>query len=94
VVHLLFDLAEKYGKYVRDGSIAIGIRLSHQELASIIGSTRETVTLVLGELQEEGALSISRKEIVLHEVGRLAAEIEVQVPNLKPTRDLWREPAR
>jgi CRP/FNR family cyclic AMP-dependent transcriptional regulator len=94
VVHLLFDLAEKYGKYVQDGSIAIGIRLSHQELASIIGSTRETVTLVLGELQEEGALTVSRKEIVLHEVGRLAAEIEVQVPNIKLSKDLWRQPAQ
>jgi CRP-like cAMP-binding protein len=94
VVHLLFDLAEKYGKYQRDGTIAIGIRLSHQELASIIGSTRETVTLVLGELQDEGALTTSRKEIILHEVGKLAAEIEVPVPSLKRTRDLWREPAR
>lgn len=93
VVHLLFDLAEKYGKYARDGSLAIGIRLSHQELASIIGSTRETVTLVLGELHEEGAISISRKEIIIHEVGRLAAEIEVPVPILNPTKDLWREPA-
>ncbi len=93
VVHLLFDLAEKYGKYQRDGSIAIGIRLSHQELASIIGSTRETVTLVLGELQDEGALTTSRKEIILHEVGKLAAEIEVPVPSLRRTRDLWREPA-
>ena len=54
LVHLLFDLAEKYGKYTKDGGISLGIHLSHQELASIIGSTRETVTLVLGELQSEG----------------------------------------
>jgi CRP/FNR family cyclic AMP-dependent transcriptional regulator len=94
VVHLLFDLAEKYGRYLRDGSISIGIRLSHQELASIIGSTRETVTLVLGELQEERSISVTRKEIVMHEVGRLAAEIEVPVPNLKRTRDLYRQPAQ
>jgi CRP/FNR family transcriptional regulator, cyclic AMP receptor protein len=94
VVHLLFDLAEKYGKYMKDGAISIGIRLSHQELASIIGSTRETVTLVLGELQEEGAVSVTRKEIVLHEVGRLATQIDIPVPSLKRPRDLWREPAR
>jgi CRP/FNR family transcriptional regulator, cyclic AMP receptor protein len=93
VVHLLFDLADKYGKYLQDGSISIGIRLSHQELASIIGSTRETVTLVLGELQEEGAISVSRKEIILHEVGKLAAEVEVPVPSPKRTNNLWREPA-
>jgi CRP-like cAMP-binding protein len=92
VVHLLFDLADKYGKYLQDGSLAIGIRLSHQELASIIGSTRETVTLVLGELQEEGAITVSRKEIILHEVGKLAAEVEVPVPSPKRNKDLWRLP--
>ena len=57
-------------------------------------STACLAFLVLGELQEEGALSVSRKEIILHEVGRLAAEIEAPIPNLKPTRDLWREPTR
>ena len=63
LVHLLFDLAEKYGRYTKEGGISLGIHLSHQELASIIGSTRETVTLVLGELQAEGAISISRREL-------------------------------
>jgi CRP/FNR family transcriptional regulator, cyclic AMP receptor protein len=94
VIHLLFDLAEKYGKYQREGGISIGIRLSHQELASMIGSTRETVTLVLGELQTEGAISISRKEIVMHDPGRLATQIDIPVPNLKLQRDLWRQPIR
>src|ERR1700722_18639121 len=46
LVHLLFDLAEKYGRYTKEGGIALSIHLSHQELANIIGSTRETVTLV------------------------------------------------
>jgi CRP/FNR family transcriptional regulator, cyclic AMP receptor protein len=90
-VHLLFDLAENYGKYTKDGGISIGIRLSHQELASIIGSTRETVTLVLGELQTEGAISFNRREIILREVGRLAEMVEVPVPNLRSRNDLWKK---
>jgi CRP/FNR family cyclic AMP-dependent transcriptional regulator len=94
VIHLLFELAEKYGKYQKEGAISIGIRLSHQELASIIGSTRETVTLVLGELEREGAITITRKEIVLNEPGQLAAIIEIQVPNLRVHRDLWRQTTR
>ncbi len=92
VVHLLFDLAEKYGRYGKDGAIIIGIRLSHQELANIIGSTRETVTLVLGELQEEGAIAVSRKEIVLNQVGRLADMIEAPIPNIKRRNTLWQSP--
>lgn len=88
LVHLLFDLAEKYGKYTKDGGISLGIHLSHQELANIIGSTRETVTLVLGELQAEGTISISRRDIILCQAGRLAEMIEMPVPKLKTAREL------
>jgi CRP/FNR family cyclic AMP-dependent transcriptional regulator len=91
LVHLLFDLAEKYGRYTKEGGISLGIHLSHQELASIIGSTRETVTLVLGELQAEGSISISRREILLNQVGRLAEMIEMPIPKLKSSRDLVRK---
>ena len=57
LVHLLLELAEKYGCSTREG-VFIGIKLSHQDLASIIGSTRETVTALLGELQAGGDLTI------------------------------------
>jgi|HubBroStandDraft_6_1064221.scaffolds.fasta_scaffold17472_1 CRP/FNR family cyclic AMP-dependent transcriptional regulator len=88
LVHLLFDLAEKYGKYTKDGGIALGIHLSHQELANIIGSTRETVTLVLGELQAEGAISVSRRDIILCQAGRLAEMIEMPLPKIKSSKEL------
>ena len=88
LVHLLFDLAEKYGRYTRDGGISLGIHLSHQELASIIGSTRETVTLVLGELQAEGSITVIRREIVLCQAGRLAEMIEVPLPKIKSSKEL------
>ncbi len=88
LVHLLFDLAEKYGKYTKDGGIALGIHLSHQELANIIGSTRETVTLVLGELQAEGTISVSRRDIILCQAGRLAEMIEMPLPKIKPSKEL------
>jgi CRP/FNR family transcriptional regulator, cyclic AMP receptor protein len=94
VVHLLFDLAEKYGQYTAGGGIAVNIGLSHQELANIIGSTRETVTLVLGELQDEGSISVGRKQIVLLQAGRLAEMIEVPVPNVKHHNDLRQKPVR
>jgi CRP/FNR family transcriptional regulator, cyclic AMP receptor protein len=91
LVHLLFDLAEKYGRYTKDGGISLGIRLSHQELASIIGSTRETVTLVLGELQTEGVISINRRDLVLRQVGQLAEMIESQPPKIKTGKE-FRKP--
>ncbi len=91
LVHLLFDLAEKYGKYTKDGGISLGIHLSHQELASIIGSTRETVTLVLGELQSEGVISISRRDLVLCQAGRLAEMIEMPIPKIKTSKEFRKQ---
>jgi CRP/FNR family transcriptional regulator, cyclic AMP receptor protein len=92
LVHLLFDLAEKYGRYTRDGGISLGIHLSHQELASIIGSTRETVTLVLGELQAEGAITVNRREVILCQAGRLAEMIEAPLPKIKSAKEFRKQP--
>jgi DNA-binding transcriptional MocR family regulator len=89
---LLFDLAEKYGRYTREGGISLGIHLSHQELAGIIGSTRETVTLVLGELQAEGSITVIRREIVLCQAGRLAEMIEAPLPKIKNSKELRKLP--
>lgn len=61
---LLVDLAEQYGNATTDG-IELAIKLSHQDLASIIGATRETVTTVLGELQSEGLVRIQRQKLTL-----------------------------
>lgn len=79
LVHLLLELAEQYGKTTRDG-LLIDIKLSHQDLANIIGSTRETVTTTLGELQSEGSLQIGRRTTVLTDVRQLAVSIGVAPP--------------
>lgn len=91
VVHLLLELAEKYGKVGSDG-VTIGIKLSHQDLANIIGSTRETVTVVLGDLQAERSVAIKRRQIVLTNVSRLAQSIDVPPPQIAmPDKGLQRK---
>ncbi len=79
LIHLLLELAETYGRRTPAG-VELGIKLSHQELASIIGSTRETVTVVLGELQQEGSLLIKRRQITLTRMDALASNIGVEPP--------------
>ncbi len=82
LTHLILELAEKYGYATREG-VALSIKLSHQELANIIGSTRETVTVVLGELQAEGSLRLGRRRIVLTDVKRLAESVSAPVPRFE-----------
>jgi CRP-like cAMP-binding protein len=79
LVHLLLELAEDYGRETPEG-VLLGIKLSHQDLANVIGSTRETVTVVLGELQAEGHLKLGRRKVVVNDLGRLAATVQTTPP--------------
>jgi CRP/FNR family transcriptional regulator, cyclic AMP receptor protein len=49
----LFQLARNYGRVARDG-VRIDFPLSHTLLADMVGSSRETVTRSLDELQRDG----------------------------------------
>ncbi len=64
VLHLLLKLAEKFG-VVEDGMYKIDVPLSHQEIANMIGSSRETVTVVLNELVKEEVIKTGRMSITI-----------------------------
>src|SRR5262249_19696942 len=73
MVHLLLELVEAYGE--RAGQrCEIPLKLTHQELASLIGVTRETVTVVLGRLQFERLIKIHRRRITVLDCNRLFQE--------------------
>jgi CRP-like cAMP-binding protein len=81
LTHLLLELAEQYGATNSDG-IHLRIQLSHQDLANVIGSTRETVTVVLGELQNESLITLGRRKIVIRDLARLAQSVQRPSPEL------------
>ncbi|QDU55386.1 Crp/Fnr family transcriptional regulator [Aeoliella mucimassa] len=87
LVSLLLELAEQYGQPTPDG-VQLAIKLSHQDLASVIGSTRETVTVLLGELQTEEFLTLGRRKITITALDNLASSIKAPVPRL-PRRALF-----
>lgn len=45
--------------------------LTHDDVAKLIGSARQTVTTFINQLEEEGLLKISRKKILIPDVKRL-----------------------
>ncbi len=75
LLQLLVELATDYGINTKLG-VEIRIGLSHQDLASIIGSTRETVTTTLGELQEQELVTLGRRRITIRAIERLANLID------------------
>jgi CRP/FNR family cyclic AMP-dependent transcriptional regulator len=83
LVHLLVDLCEQYGTPTPEG-LLLSLHLSHQELASIIGATRETVTALLGELQLEGYIRVRRQTLVVRDrkkLEKLLAEDRLAPPS-------------
>lgn len=64
---LLLLLKQEVGEQTSAGT-RIGVRLSHQQLANLIGSTRVTTTRVLGVFRKEGWLSIDKtRHFVIHD---------------------------
>jgi CRP/FNR family cyclic AMP-dependent transcriptional regulator len=55
LLHLFARLATEHGVPV-EGGTRIDVRLTHADIASLIGSTRETVTLELTKLTSEGKI--------------------------------------
>jgi CRP-like cAMP-binding protein len=64
VARVIVDMAREEGKRLRDGRIAFR-RATHQEIANRIGTTRETVTRMLKDLERQGLIHIDGKEVIV-----------------------------
>ncbi len=62
IIKLLVRLCKEQGKTVQDYTI-IDFPITHEEIAQMVGSTRQTVTFILNELRKEGVLTWERKKI-------------------------------
>jgi len=64
LVSFLLILCRDFGVQGNEGTI-INLRLSHQIIADTIGTTRVTITRILGELKSAGLLGFNRKQIMV-----------------------------
>ncbi|MFM2314824.1 MAG: nitrogen-responsive regulatory protein [Cyanobacteriota bacterium] len=65
LVSFLLILCRDFGTPTTEG-IKIDLKLSHQAIAEAIGSTRVTVTRLLGDLREKELVSIHKKKITVY----------------------------
>ena len=86
LIRVLVELVETHGERIGTRH-AIRFPLSHQDFAGLIGVSRETVTLTLGQLQAEGLIAIERRRVVLLDLERLRQEL------LQPAEPARRETA-
>ena len=65
VAQLLVRLAATHGQKTQNGDIALDIRLTHQEMANMIGTTRQSVTSALNRLRRQGVLEFDTNHRLL-----------------------------
>jgi CRP-like cAMP-binding protein len=69
LVEFLVEIAQERGKAL-EGRTELELKLTHKDIASLIGTSRQTVTSLLNELREEGLIDFDRKNL---SIGNLKA---------------------
>ncbi len=65
MINFLDWLAFKFGRTSPQGEVIIPLRLTHQEIAEVLGTTRVTVTRLLNQFQEEGMISCPERNYIV-----------------------------
>lgn len=64
---LLLLLKQELGEPIDSGGVRLGIRLTHEDLASACCTTRVTVTRLITHFLQTGQISVDKQYIILHE---------------------------
>ncbi|MCR8656143.1 Crp/Fnr family transcriptional regulator [Paenibacillus endoradicis] len=75
ILFILMKLADEHGEKSDDNYCKISVPLSHQEIANMIGVSRETVTMALQELVKEELIKTGFKTIHVDRENILATNI-------------------
>jgi len=75
LAHLLLVMTKKHGRVADDGSRSIDLPISRRDLASMVGTRHETLSRIMGRLEEDGIASFSGRNVVVPCLDTLAAEI-------------------
>lgn len=86
VAQLLVRLAATHGRRMPNGGVMLDIRLTHQEMANMIGTTRQSVTSALNALKRSGMLDVQDHHIFIHDATLLDASSTAAPPPVTAAR--------
>ncbi|MDB4656065.1 Crp/Fnr family transcriptional regulator, partial [Flavobacteriales bacterium] len=72
IVDLVREMATERGKVLAGGELLLEHSLTHQDIANLTATSRQTVTTVLNELKEKEQINFDRKTILIHDIEKLA----------------------
>ena len=64
LAELLLNLGLEHGIADQRGTV-VGLKITHQEMANLIGSTRETVSLTLSQFKRKGLIQTEGRKVIL-----------------------------
>lgn len=73
---VLLNMAERAGNEEKNGMMKVNLRVTQEELACVIGSSRQTVSSLLNLFKEDGSLVYEGREIVGIDVSQLRTWIQ------------------
>jgi len=73
---LLVGLAEDHGEKNDAGDYVVEMKITHQDLAGLIGSTRETTTTTLNQFREKGLIDFQRGRIIVRNIPDLKEQAD------------------
>lgn len=72
LAELLLQLADQYGVEDSRGTL-VALKITHQELANLIGSTRETVSLTLSQFKKKSLICTEGRKVIISDSVSLRA---------------------
>jgi CRP/FNR family transcriptional regulator, cyclic AMP receptor protein len=72
LAELLLTLGQEHGVSDERG-LVVGLKITHQEMANLIGSTRETVSLTLSQFKRKGLIQTEGRRVILSDQEGLRA---------------------
>jgi CRP-like cAMP-binding protein len=70
IIDLLIQMAEKRGQKIGD-EILLKHNLTHQDIANLTATSRQTVTVTLNELKDQDLIYMERKKILIRDIAKL-----------------------
>ncbi len=72
----LLDLAESHGQPIANGGVEITLQLTQQDLATLVGASRESVNKGIKHLRTGGTIAVTGQRIAIVDRGALRALVD------------------
>lgn len=80
VASILLILSERFGEKKGKDTIRISVPLTHKDIATLLGVTRETVSIEIKKLERKGIVSYKKRLVVVKSIKKLSVESLAESP--------------